>query len=34
LVHVAMVFLSGFRGRMRSMITGRAAAAETMLEER
>ena len=27
-VHVAMVFLSGFRSRMRAMITGRAAATE------
>jgi len=26
LVHVAMVFLSGFRSRMRAMITGRSAA--------
>jgi thiosulfate reductase cytochrome b subunit len=33
-VHVAMVFLSGFRGRMRSMITGRAAAGEAILEDR
>jgi thiosulfate reductase cytochrome b subunit len=30
LVHVVMVFLAGFRSRMRAMITGRAITTQTI----
>ena len=33
LVHVVMIFLAGFRNRMRAMITGRAITTQTITGE-